>query len=159
MCHIPDGGGRADPGPCAGDACCGVCWLALLLLGLRRASLLAYGHLYGDRERRLKPSSPMAATAAGKREVYAPKYARQSWSLSLDLFCLLLAWSRHARLRRWPTVAMPWIHLGFTSCWSALRKLARVGAGRCRGRGGASDSAGAHGALVGSLQGLRVGAA
>jgi hypothetical protein len=101
----------------------------------------------------------MAATTAGKREVYAPKYARQSRALSLGLFCLLLAWPRHARLCRRPTVTMPWIHLGFTSCWSALRKLARVGAGRCRGRGDASDSAGAHRALVGSLQVLCVGAA
>jgi hypothetical protein len=158
MCDVPDGGGRAGPGTCAGDACCGVCWFVLLLLGLSGASSLAYGYSYGDRKKGPKPSSPMAATTRGKRDVYAPKDARQSRALSLGLLCLLLAWPRHARLRWWPTVAVPWIHLGFTKCWPALRQPARVGAGRVRGQGDASDSAEAHGVLVGSLQGLRVGA-
>lgn len=61
MCYVPVGGGSADPGPCAGDACGGGCWFELLL-GLSTLSSLAFEYSSGDAGRGAKASSRVFAT-------------------------------------------------------------------------------------------------
>jgi hypothetical protein len=61
-----------------------------------------------------KASLVVFATNSAGNEGYAPKKSGQPWTLPLRLVCLLLGWPRHAWLCRWPAVAMPWVHLGFT---------------------------------------------
>jgi hypothetical protein len=60
-CYVPDGGGSADPGPCAGDACGSGCRFELSL-GLLKLSSLAFENPSGDAPRGAKASSRVFAT-------------------------------------------------------------------------------------------------
>lgn len=116
MCYLPDGGGSAGPGPCAGDAWGGGCWLAVLDLSHGSSSVLIQSNS-GVKRSLTSSSSMIAAATAERRDAHVPIYAWQTRALCLCLLCcLLLTWPRRStRLRRWPPVVVSWIHLGFTA--------------------------------------------
>jgi hypothetical protein len=143
MCYLPGGGGSADPGPCAGDACGGSCWFAVLF-GLSTVPSSAFMWSKGLAAKNLKAPRPMFAALSREKSWKHTQICQVTADLALEtgpfaadssqpLQAVKVANRRDAldssRLYRY---------------WSALRRLARIVESRSRGFRGVSKSAKAH---------------
>jgi hypothetical protein len=125
MCYLPGGGGSADPGPCAGDACGGSCWFAVLF-GLSTVPSSAFMWSKGLAAKNLKAPRPMFAALSREKSWKHTQICQVTADLALEtgpfaadssqpLQAVKVANRRDAldssRLYRY---------------WSALRRLARI---------------------------------
>jgi hypothetical protein len=152
MYYLPGGGGSADPGPCAGDACGGSCWFALLFaLSTIPSSAFMWS------------KSRMGKSLTAPRSMFTALSREKRWkhtqicqviadlALGTALFVADLVQPLQAVKVANRRDALDSSRL--YKCWSALRRLARVVENRNRGSLGVLRSAKAHGKLRKSARG------